>query len=219
MLQSYNKNDLESGTSHPLYPNMIESPEFRWAFIRKIYSILVFQLLLTVAVASIWCGRCIIITNVIPSTFSYWLYSIPVWLFLLDSLVLLPKLIYSFFVGKVVLEAAILTSVVVIALTLYTFWAAKRGHDFSFLGPFLFSALLVILVFAFIQIFFPMGKLSLMIYGGLSALVFSGYIIYDTDNIIKRYSYDEYIWASVNLYLDIVNLFLAFLTIFKAADS
>lgn len=64
-----------------------------------------------------------------------------------------------------------------------------------------------------------MGRISLMIYGGLAALIFCGYIIYDTDNLIKRYSYDEYIWAAVALYLDIINLFLSMLTLFRAADT
>ena len=54
--------------------------------------------------------------------------------------------------GKVILLSAILTSVVVVSLTLYTFWAAWRGHDFEFLGPFLFGALTVIVVFSFIQV-------------------------------------------------------------------
>lgn len=54
--------------------------------------------------------------------------------------------------GKVILEAAILTAVVVISLTAYTFWAAKRGHDFEFLGPFLFAALMVLMVFSLIQV-------------------------------------------------------------------
>lgn len=40
----------------------------------------------------------------------------------------------------------------VIALTLYTFWAARRGHDFNFLGPFLFGAVLVLMVFVLIQV-------------------------------------------------------------------
>jgi len=140
---------------------------------------------------------------------------------------------------------------------MYTFWAARRGHDFNFLGPFLFGAVMVLMVFAFIQvclfscflcffiwillfppssvwifmvflnasncswlqILFPLGRISVMIYGCLASIIFCGYIIYDTDNLIKRYSYDEYIWASVSLYLDILNLFLALLTIFRAADS
>lgn len=44
--------DLEAG-AQLLYPTMLEAPELRWAFIRKIYSILTVQLLLTVAVASV----------------------------------------------------------------------------------------------------------------------------------------------------------------------
>lgn len=58
-----------------------------------------------------------------------------------------------------------------------------------------------------------------MIYGGLASIVFCGYIIYDTDNLIKRYTYDEYIWAAVALYLDIINLFLSLLTLFRASES
>lgn len=69
-----------------------------------------------------------------------------------------------------------------------------------------------------VQILFPLGRLSLMIYGCLASIIFCGYIIYDTDNLIKRYSYDEYIWAAVSLYLDIINLFLALLTIFRASE-
>ena len=68
------------------------------------------------------------------------------------------------------------------------------------------------------QILFPLGKLSHMIYGGLASLIFSGYIVYDTDNIIKRYTYDQYVWAAVSLYLDVINLFLSLMTLFRAAD-
>jgi len=124
----------------------------------------------------------------------------------------------AFTSGKVILESAILTTVVVVSLTAYTFWAVRRGKDFSFLGPFLFASLIVLLVFALIQILFPLGKLSQMIYGGLASLIFSGYIVYDTDNIIKRYTYDQYVWAAVSLYLDVINLFLSLMTLFRAAD-
>ncbi|KAF2595071.1 hypothetical protein F2Q70_00042913 [Brassica cretica] len=40
----------------------------------------------------------------------------------------------SFEIGKVILESAILTTVVVLSLTVYTLWAAKGGYDFNFLG-------------------------------------------------------------------------------------
>ena len=55
--------------------------------------------------------------------------------------------------GKVILESVILTAAVVVSLTAYTFWAAKRGHDFNFLGPFLFGALMVLILFSIIQVY------------------------------------------------------------------
>lgn len=50
--QPYRKTDEEVG-ARPLYPMMLESPELRWSFIRKIYSIVCIQLLATIAVAAI----------------------------------------------------------------------------------------------------------------------------------------------------------------------
>ncbi|GKC26250.1 bax inhibitor 1-related protein, partial [Tanacetum coccineum] len=47
------KIDVESGLNEPLYPVMAESPELRWSFIRKIYSIVAVQLLLTAAVGAV----------------------------------------------------------------------------------------------------------------------------------------------------------------------
>ena len=51
------KGDIESGFSHGsdgLYPYMIESPELRWGFIRKVYIIISVQLLFTAAFSSIF---------------------------------------------------------------------------------------------------------------------------------------------------------------------
>ncbi|KAH7661448.1 Bax inhibitor 1-related protein [Dioscorea alata] len=233
--------DLESGP-RPLYPMMLESPDLRWAFIRKIYFIVATQLLLTVAVAAVVVTVRPISHFFVSSTAGLGLY---IFLIIFPFILLCPLYYYhqkhpvnflllglftvsisfavgmtcAFTSGKVILEAAILTAVVVIGLTLYTFWAVKRGQDFNFLGPFLFASVLVLMVFALIQIFFPLGKISVMIYGGLAAIIFCGYIVYDTDNLIKRYSYDEYIWAAVALYLDVINLFLSLLTLLRAAND
>lgn len=239
--QPHRKSDVEAGAT-PLYPMMSESPQLRWAFIRKIYSIIAIQLLATIAVASVvvsvrpishffsstGAGLALYIVLIITPfivlcPLYYYYQKHPVNYLLLGvftiALSFAVGLTCAYTKGEVILESAILTAVVVISLTLYTFWAARRGHDFNFLGPFLFGAVMVLLVFAFIQILFPLGRISVMIYGGLASIIFCGYIIYDTDNLIKRYSYDEYIWAAVALYLDIINLFLSLLTIFRAADN
>ncbi|CAK9223599.1 unnamed protein product [Sphagnum troendelagicum] len=121
--------------------------------------------------------------------------------------------------GIIVLEALILTAAVVVSLTAYTFWAASKGYDFSYLGPILFVGVIILILFGIIQTFFPLGPISMTIYGVLSSLIFSAYIIYDTDNLIKRYAYDEFIWASVALYLDVINLFLSLLEILRSIQS
>ncbi|VVB06713.1 unnamed protein product [Arabis nemorensis] len=239
--QSYGKHDLESAQT-PLYPMMMESPELRWSFIRKVYSIISIQLLVTIAVAATvvtvhpisvfftttGLGFALYILLIftpliVMCPLYYYHQKHPVNYLLLGiftvSLACAVGLTCAFTSGKVILESVILTSVVVISLTLYTFWAAKRGQDFNFLGPFLFGAVIVLMVFSFIQILFPLGKISVMIYGCLASIIFCAYIVYDTDNLIKRHSYDEYIWAAVSLYLDVINLFLSLLTLLRAADS
>jgi len=47
------KSDIEAGGGNELYPGMKESSELRWAFIRKVYSILSLQLLVTVGVSAV----------------------------------------------------------------------------------------------------------------------------------------------------------------------
>ncbi|PIA31648.1 hypothetical protein AQUCO_04900151v1 [Aquilegia coerulea] len=232
--------DIEN--QNQLYPVMNENPQLRWAFIRKVYTILSIQMLLTVIVAAVVVFVdqikhffvattpgliCYIVLIFLPLILMipmyFWHKKHPINLILLAlftvAIAIPIGLTCAFTKGRIILEAAILTAVVVVSLTLYTFWAAKRGKDFSFLGPFLFCGVIILMVFGLIQILFPLGKLSLMIYGALGALIFSGYIIYDTDNLIKRFTYDEYVWASVSLYLDIVNLFMSLLTILRAIDG
>jgi len=46
-----------------------------------------------------------------------------------------------------------------------------------------------------------------------SAVLFCLYIIYDTHMIMHKVSAEEYIHASITLYLDIINLFLYILRI------
>ena len=59
-------------------------------------------------------------------------------------------------------------------------------------------------------------------YGSAGALIFSMYIVYDTQIMLggtHKYSIspEEYVFAALNLYLDIINLFLYILMIIGAA--
>ncbi|KAG6774509.1 hypothetical protein POTOM_021862 [Populus tomentosa] len=198
------------------YPAELDGPRYHWVFIRKVYTIIAIQLLVTVAVATAVVSvdsisNFIVHTKLRP--LNYLLLGV-----FTTALGFLVGLTCAFTSGKVILQSAIITFTAMVILTLYTFWAARRGHDFSFLGPFLSASLIALLLFALIQIFFPLGRISVMIFGCLASILFCGFIIYDTDSLIKRYAYDEYIWAAVSLYLDIINLFLSILTVCSAQD-
>lgn len=226
--------DLESGGM--LYPGIGKGEnQLRWDFIRKVYGILSAQLLITTAISA---------ATVLYAPINDLLRgNSGLLLFLLFTpfILLWPLHVYQHkhplnFIflglftasisltvgvscanteGAIVLEALILTSAVVTALTGYTFWAAKKGKDFSYLGPILFTSLFVLVLTGFLQVFFPLGSTANAVYGAIGAIIFSGYIVYDTDNLIKRFTYDEYIWASVTLYLDVLNLFLTILRMLK----
>ncbi len=49
------------------------------------------------------------------------------------------------------------------------------------------------------------------------AILFSLFIIFDLQELMHRTSPEEYIMATINLYLDIINLFLHILRILQAA--
>lgn len=57
-----------------------------------------------------------------------------------------------------------------------------------------------------------------LVYASLGALIFSIYLIYDTQMMMggkHKYSIspEEYVFASLSLYMDIVNIFIYILTI------
>lgn len=83
--------------------------------------------------------------------------------------------------------------------------------DFAFLGGFLMVALIGLIVVSLVGMFFPTPALSLGL-AYLSVLIFGGYILYDTSNIIAGRQ-TNYIMATISLYLDILNMFLAMLRI------
>lgn len=231
--------DLESGSSG-LYPGISEDENvLRWAFIRKVYGILSVQVILTMAVVLVVANSSTIQGLVFSSPLSLFALAIipfvvlcalsayhqshPTNLILLGlftvSMSLTVGLACAFTPMQITLEALALTAIVTVGLTAYTFWAARRGHDFSFLGPMLFAALLVLVFWSFIQLFFPLGRSGLVVYSLLASLVFALYIVFDMDNLIKRYSVDEYVWASVAIYLDVINLFLNILTLLRETQG
>ena len=113
-----------------------------------------------------------------------------------------------------VITALFLTFITVLTLTIY---AWKTKSDFTVCGGTLFVALVLLIFCSIIYIFIPIPFLNLVItYGGL--IIFCIYLIYDTQLLIGSgkfsFSEDDYILAAINIYLDIIILFLKILAIF-----
>ena len=57
------------------------------------------------------------------------------------------------------------------------------------------------------------------LYSWLGTLVFCGYVVIDTQMIMNKFGVDDYIIAAIELYLDILNLFLYILSILSESNS
>lgn len=114
-----------------------------------------------------------------------------------------------------VVEALFITLTVMIGLTVYTF-QSKRDLSISSSG--LFIGLWILLLGGLIQIFLQSTLIELILSIGGAALM-SMFVIFDTRLIMHTLSPEEYILATINLYLDIINLFLYILRIFAVSKQ
>ena len=93
--------------------------------------------------------------------------------------------------------------------------ATVSRRDFSGLGKWLFAGMLVILIAAAANIFLYLPALYLVV-SVLAIAIFSAYILFDVQQIING-GETNYISATLNIYLDVYNIFsnlLALLGIF-----
>jgi FtsH-binding integral membrane protein len=104
-------------------------------------------------------------------------------------------------------------------LTLSTFgvlslYAVISKRDFSAWGSFFIVGLWVLIATSLINLFVGSALASLWIAAG-TVLVFSGLLVFDTWRIVRsgQYGPDDYVPAAVNIYLDLLNLFLAIISL------
>ncbi|XP_011263504.1 protein lifeguard 1 isoform X2 [Camponotus floridanus] len=213
----------------------------RNGFIRKVYSILMCQLLITLGMITwflyhqptqLWVRRhtelfwvafaitivliicmacCTNVRRKAPMNFIF------LFLFTFAEAFLLATASSTYHSEEVMLAVGI-TAAICLGLTLFAF---QTKIDFTGLHSVLFVAVLVLLIFGIIAMIWP-GKIMTLVYASLGALIFSFYLIYDTQMMIggkHKYSVspEEYIFAALSLYLDVVNIFIYILTIIGAS--
>lgn len=92
--------------------------------------------------------------------------------------------------------------------------ATVTKKDFGFLGKFLFVGVVVVILAALANTFLQIPALSLTI-SAVAVLIFSAYILYDIGRVING-GEDNYISATLAVYLDIYNVFVSLLNLLMA---
>ncbi|XP_053990780.1 protein lifeguard 4-like [Hylaeus volcanicus] len=215
----------------------------RHAFIRRVYSLLSVQLLISFSIISA--------VRYIPSLSQFMLEHrgfIFIPLILLTVLILvamcIPSLLrmhplnliilcsisglFGLVLSSIVIETTQKTFLLAIGITLFIFlaltvFAFQTKYDFTGYGVYFFVAGITFFLVSIIGIFIK-SRVFHLVLAYIGVVLFSSYIIYDTQLIVggqkkHQYSIDDYVFATLSLYLDIMNLFQYVLTILTLSDS
>ena len=116
--------------------------------------------------------------------------------------------------GQIVMTAMSGTGVIFLGLSGYALTSRK---DFSFMGGFLMTGILVAFLAGLGSVFLEMPGLSLAV-SSMFVLLMAGLILYETSNIIHG-GETNYIMATVTLFVAIFNLFTSLLHLLGAAGG
>ncbi|KAG5681919.1 hypothetical protein PVAND_011323 [Polypedilum vanderplanki] len=215
----------------------------RKGFIRKVFAILSVQLAITLGVISLFVFHKPTIQFVANNIWLWWASLIMVFvimivlacceglrrkspinfilLFLFTACMslMLGVTSASFSIYEVMLAVGITTAVTV-GLTIF---ALQTKWDFTTMGSILFVGVIVLLIFGIFAAIFR-DQILTLVYASLGALLFCFYLVYDIQLMMggkHKYSIspEEYIFAALNLYTDIINIFMYILMIISASRN
>lgn len=211
--------------------------EVRRGFVRKVYSILTAQLLLTVAIAAPfqqmsvqWLKghQWLLMISVIMSMVTLCVLpccadvtrKFPQNYMILFAFTIFEAIIVGYvsamYTAGSVVTAAAATIVVFLGLTLY---ALTTKTDCTDMGIYLYGACLCLIAFGLmiwlLGMFGIHSPMMMKLYQLCGIFVFCMFTIFDTQKIMgswgghkNEYSVDDYVFAALNIYLDIIQLFL-----------
>ncbi|KAG7237796.1 hypothetical protein INR49_031809 [Caranx melampygus] len=129
------------------------------------------------------------------------------------SLSYMVGMIASFYDTETVIMAVGITAVVCFTVVLFSL---QSKYDFTSCRGVLFVCLMVLLLFSILCIFIR-HRILHIVYASLGALLFTCFLAVDTQLLLGNkklaLSPEEYIFAALNLYTDIINIFLYILAI------
>lgn len=241
MQQQYGTNQNESSVSESVKN---ATREVRIGFVRKVYSILAVQLLLTTAIAAP-----IVMQSREWATNHQWMLGLslvgymsmvcvmcccqqvlrkfPTNYIFLFAITLFMSVIVGFAASMYTIQSILMcvgiTGLIFIGMTAY---AWNTTSDFTGAGPYLFAAMLCLMMFGFTLSIMRMCGVAIppgmeLVYDIGSVLLFTFFIVYDTQLMMGElgghqiaFGIDDYVFAALNLYIDIIQLFMHLLKIF-----
>ncbi|KAL0961857.1 hypothetical protein UPYG_G00332560 [Umbra pygmaea] len=213
-----------------------EDKSIRQAFIRKVFLVLTVQLLVTFCFVAIFTfvddAKMFVQRNPWTYFVSYAIFFVSLitlsccgefrrkhpWNLVALSILTLSLsymvgMIASFYNTETVIIAVGITAVVCFTVVLFSL---QSKYDFTSCRGVLFVCLIVLLLFSILCIFIR-HKILHIVYASLGALLFTCFLAVDTQLLLGNkklaLSPEEYIFASLNLYTDIINIFLYILAI------
>ncbi|XP_066481934.1 protein lifeguard 1 [Tiliqua scincoides] len=214
----------------------------RQAFIRKVFLVLTLQLSVTLAFVAVFTFvkdvKDFVQSNV-------WMYYVSYAVFFVSLIVLsccgefrrkhpwnlialsILTLSLSYMVGMIAgyyRTEAVIMAVGITAAVCFTvvLFSLQTKYDFTSCRGVLLVCLMVLLIFSILCIFIR-NRILEIVYASLGALLFTCFLAVDTQMILGNkqlaLSPEEYVFAALNLYTDIINIFLYILAIIGRAKE
>lgn len=214
----------------------LDNKSIRRAFVRKVFLVLTAQLTVTFAFVAVFTFvdeiKVFVALNLWTYYVSYAVFFISVCVLtccgnirrkhpwnlvalsiLTLSLSYLVGMIASFHDTDLVILAVGITAVVCFTVVIFSL---QTKYDFTSCHGVLFVCLVVLVLLSILCIFLR-NRILHIVYSGLGALLFTCFLAVDTQMVLGNkelaLSPEEYVFAALNLYLDIINIFLYILAI------
>uniref|UniRef100_A0A2I3T6M1 Transmembrane BAX inhibitor motif containing 1 n=1 Tax=Pan troglodytes TaxID=9598 RepID=A0A2I3T6M1_PANTR len=193
----------ERAVSDSFGPGEWDDRKVRHTFIRKVYSIISVQLLITVAIIAIF--TFVFGPELLPHLF------VPSAVFVVTYLILACCQGPSMYQTKAVIIAMIITAVVSISVTIFCFQTKVDFTSCTGLFCVLGIVLLVTGIVTSIVLYFQYVYWLHMLYAALGAICFTLFLAYDTQLVLGNRKHtispEDYITGALQIYTDIIYIF------------
>ncbi|XP_026150079.1 glutamate receptor, ionotropic, N-methyl D-aspartate-associated protein 1b (glutamate binding) [Mastacembelus armatus] len=236
----YNQDDPPPFHENEEFDFGLDNKNIRRAFIRKVFLVLTAQLMVTFTFVAVFTFveqvKMFVMVNTWTYLASYAVFFVSLcvicccgnirrrhpWNLVALSVLTLSM---SYLVGMIasyhetdsVIMAVGITAVVCFTVVVFSL---QTKYDFTSRYGVLFVCLIVLIVFSILCIIIR-DRILHIVYAGLGALLFTCFLAVDTqmllDNKELSLSPEEYVFAALNLYTDVINIFLYILSIFGSA--